>query len=132
MPDVSTKPIDEMEPTFAGAMRRVRAELGISAFGVQTVDLPPDFDRYPWHDHAESGQEELFLALRGDGVLEVEGGERYPLEPEVPVRVGPAERRRVLSGPRGIRVLIVGATPEQPYSPPDFSQLGAADPMART
>ncbi|HEV2811658.1 MAG TPA: cupin domain-containing protein [Solirubrobacteraceae bacterium] len=132
MPDVTTKPFNEMESTFLGAMRRVRAELGLSSFGVQTVDLPPDFDRYPWHDHAEEGQEELFVALRGGGWLEIESGERYELKPDLPVRVGPAERRRVVSGPEGIRMLIVGGTPDRAYSPKEFSQLGAPDPMAAT
>src|SRR3712207_717485 len=111
MPDVTTKPIDEMEATLAGAMRRVRDELGIQSFGVQTVDLPPDFDRYPFHDHTQDGQEELFVALRGDGVVELGSGERFALTPDVPVRVGPGEQRRVLSGPDGIRMLIVGGTP---------------------
>ena len=131
MPDVTTKPIDEMETTFMGAMRRVRAELGVTSFGVQTVDLPPDFDRYPLHDHADDGQEELFVALRGDGVLELGTGERFPLTPDRPVRVGPGEQRRVLSGAAGIRMLIVGGTPGRPYAAPEFSESGAPDPMAR-
>jgi hypothetical protein len=132
VPDVTTKRIDEMEATFGGAMRRVRAELGLSGFGVQVIDLPPDFERYPFHDHRDDGQEELFVALRGDGVVELESGERYPLAHDQPVRVGPAERRRVLSGPKGIRMLVVGGTPGSAYEVPDFSRLGAPDPLART
>jgi hypothetical protein len=31
-----------MERAFGGAFIRVRAELGISAFGVQVVELPPN------------------------------------------------------------------------------------------
>ena len=131
MPDVTTKPIDEMETSFLGAMRRVRAELGVTSFGVQTIDLPPDFDGYPWHDHAEEGQEELFLALRGGGWLEVESGERYELTPDLPVRVGPAERRRVVSGPEGIRMIVVGGVPGRAYTVKESSELGAPDPMAR-
>src|SRR3712207_1325315 len=121
-----------MESTFRGSMRRVRAELGVRSFGVQTVDLPPGFDRYPFHDHTHDGQEELFMALRGDGFVELESGERFPLSPDVPVRVGPAERRRVLAGPEGIRILIVGGTPGAAYEEPEFSRLGAGDPLQRT
>ena len=131
MPDVTTKPIDEMESTFAGSMRRVRAELGVRSFGVQTIDLPPDFDRYPFHDHADDGQEELFMALRGEGVVELESGERFRLAADVPVRGGPQERRRVLSGPEGIRILVVGGTPGAAYEAPEFSALGAPDPLRR-
>jgi hypothetical protein len=130
VPDVTTKPIDEMETTFGGAMRRVRAELGLTGFGVQVVDLPPDFERYPYHDHRDDGQEELYIALRGDRVVELETGERYPLSPDEPVRVGPAESRRVLSGPHGIRMLIVGGTPGSAYEIPEFSRLGSPDPLA--
>jgi mannose-6-phosphate isomerase-like protein (cupin superfamily) len=131
VPDVTTKPIDEMETTFGGAMRRMRAELGLTGFGVQVIDLPPDFERYPFHDHDDDGQEELFIALRGDGAVELDSGERYLLSRDQPVRVGPGERRRVLSGPRGIRLLVVGGTPGSAYEAPDFSRLGAPDPLAR-
>jgi mannose-6-phosphate isomerase-like protein (cupin superfamily) len=131
VPDVTTKPINEMEATFGGAMRRVRAELGLTGFGVQVIDLPPDFERYPFHDHRDDGQEELFIALRGDGVVELESGERYPLTSDQPVRVGPAERRRVLSGSEGIRMLVVGGTPGSAYEIPEFSRLGSPDPLAR-
>jgi mannose-6-phosphate isomerase-like protein (cupin superfamily) len=132
MPDVTAKPIDEMETTFAGAMKRVRAELGLTGFGVQVIDLPPNFERYPFHDHTDDGQEELFVALRGDGVVELESGERFPVSAHEPVRVGPNERRRVLSGGEGIRLLVVGGTPGAAYAIPEFSRLGAPDPLART
>ena len=75
MPDASSKRIDEMEATFRGSMRKVRAELGLTSFGVQTVDLPPNFDRYPWHDHVADDQEEMYIALEGNGTLELESGE---------------------------------------------------------
>lgn len=45
-------------------MRKVRAELGLTSFGVQTVDLPPDSTHHPWHDHAQDGQEEMYIALQ--------------------------------------------------------------------
>jgi quercetin dioxygenase-like cupin family protein len=112
-------------------MRKVRAELGLSSFGVQTVDLPPNFDGYPWHDHAEEGQEELYVALRGDAQLEVEGGDAVELVPgETVVRVGPGERRRVVSGPQGTRVLVVGGVPGAAYKAWARTELGAPDPAA--
>jgi mannose-6-phosphate isomerase-like protein (cupin superfamily) len=132
MPDVTAKPIDEMETTFGGAMRRVRAELGVTGFGVQVIDLPPNFERYPFHDHEDDGQEELFLALRGDGVVELDSGERFAVSADEPVRVGPGERRRVVSGAEGIRLLVVGGTPGSAYAIPEFTRLGAPDPLARS
>ena len=129
MADYAVKRIDEMDAAFLGAFKRARAELGVESFGMQVIDLPPNFDQYPAHDHADSGQEEVFLALRGSGEIEI-GEERLPLDPDHIVRVGPAENRKVVSGPEGIRLLALGGTPGQVYEAPEVSQIGAPDPMA--
>lgn len=131
VPDYTAKRVDDMEGLYRGAMRKVRAELGLSSFGVQTVDLPPSFEGYPWHDHEHDGQEELYLALQGSGVLEVEGGDPVELRPgENLVRVGASARRRVMPGPEGIRLLVVGGVPGSSYAAKDFTELGAPDPAA--
>jgi mannose-6-phosphate isomerase-like protein (cupin superfamily) len=129
MADCAVKRIDEMDTAFLGSFKRARAELGVESFGMQVIDLPPDFDRYPEHNHADSGQEEVFVALRGSGAVEV-GDERLPLDAESIVRVGPTETRKVVSGPEGIRLLALGGTPGQVYEAPAVSQIGAPDPMA--
>lgn len=130
MADYAVKRIDEMDAAYLGAFKRARAELGVEAFGMQVIDLPPNFDGYPEHDHAESGQEEVFLALRGSGEITI-GEERAPLDADHIVRVGPAETRKVVSGPEGVRILALGGTPGQVYEAPDLTQLGAPDPMAK-
>lgn len=130
MADYAVKRIDEMETAFLGAMKRARAELGVESFGMQVIDLPPNFDRYPAHDHADIGQEEVFVALRGSGAIEI-GDERVPLDSESIVRVGPNESRKVVSGPEGIRILALGGTPGQPYEAAEVTKLGAPDPMAQ-
>jgi len=129
MADYAVKQIDEMETTFMGGMKKARAELGVESFGMQVIDLPPNFDRYPDHDHADSGQEGVFVALRGSGQVEI-GAERVPLDPDHIVRVGPAETRKVVSGPEGIRLLALGGTPGQVYEAPEVTRIGAPDPMA--
>ena len=129
MTDYTAKRIDEMEGLYRGAMRKVRAELGLSSFGVQTVDLPPNFDRYPWHDHSEEGQEELYIALRGRATLEFEDGEPVELVPgETVVRVGAETRRQVVAGPEGVRLLVIGGVPGKAFEAKDFTELGALDP----
>jgi mannose-6-phosphate isomerase-like protein (cupin superfamily) len=60
------------------------------------------------------GQEEVYVALRGSGTLEADG-EQYPIDPDHIVRVGPAVGRKVISGPDGLRLLALGATPGEPY-----------------
>jgi hypothetical protein len=69
----TVKKIDDMEAVYLGAFKRVRAELGVESFGIQVIDLPPNFENYPEHDHAEDGQEEVFTALRGGGEIEIDG-----------------------------------------------------------
>jgi mannose-6-phosphate isomerase-like protein (cupin superfamily) len=129
MADYTAKRIDDMEAVFRGSFKRVRAELGVEAFGIQVIDMPPRLDGYPEHDHAESGQEEVFVVLRGDGEIEVDG-ERVPIDPETIVRVGPAARRKLWPGDSGLRVLALGGVPGQAYEPPDVSKLGEPDPLA--
>jgi len=128
--DYAMKQIDEMEATYLGGMKKARAELGVESFGMQVIDLPPNFDRYPAHDHSESGQEEVFVVLRGGGEMEI-GAERVALDADHIVRIGPEETRKVVSGPEGIRLLALGGTPGQAYEAPEVTQLGAPDPMAR-
>jgi uncharacterized cupin superfamily protein len=131
MADFTAKRIDDMEGLYGGAMRKVRAELGLSSFGVQTIDLPANFDGYPWHDHSDDGQEELYVAVRGSATLEFEGGETVTLvSGENVARVGSATRRRVVTGSEPVRLLVVGGIPGDVYAARDFTELGAPDPAA--
>ncbi len=125
MADYTAKNIDEMEAAFGGAMKKVRAELGVSSFGMQVIDLPPDYADYPEHDHEESGQEEVYAVLRGSGRIEVDG-ERIDISPDVIVRVGPAARRKVFAGPKGLRMIALGAIPGKPYEINSNTELTAA------
>jgi mannose-6-phosphate isomerase-like protein (cupin superfamily) len=131
MSDYTVKRIDEIEAIYRGSFKRVRAELGVESFGIQIIDLPPDYGHYPEHDHAESGQEEVFLALRGGGEIEIEG-ERFPIDPDHVVRVGPQAKRKLWPGPDGIRLLALGGTPGRLYEAPEVTKLGEPDPMAQS
>lgn len=116
MPDIdyTAKRIDEMEAAYGGGFVKARAELGVTSFGMQVIQMPPGFSDYPEHDHTESGQEEVFLALKGSGWIEI-GGERVDLEPGLFVRVGPQPRRKVYAGPDGIQMLALGGVPGGVY-----------------
>ena len=130
MADYTAKRIGDMEAVFRGSFYRARAELGVESFGMQVIDMPPNLTQYPEHDHAESGQEEVFVMLRGGGEIEVDG-ERVPIDPETIVRVGPGARRKLWPGGEGMRVLALGGVPGQPYELLDITKLGEPDPMAR-
>ncbi len=120
------KRIDDMEAVAFGSFKRARAELGISSFGMQVIDLPPNNDLYPEHDHANDGQEEVYVALRGSGEIEVEG-QRHRLDPETMVSVKPGAVRKVYTGDDALRMLILGGVPGKSYEPPEISALGAPD-----
>lgn len=126
----AVKKIDEMEAVYLGAFKRARAELGVESFGMAIIDLPPNFENYPEHDHEHDGQEEVFLALRGSGEIEI-AGERFRLDPDHVARVAPGVKRKVWPGPDGVRLLALGGVPGGEYVAPDNSKLGEPDPMAR-
>ena len=102
MGEYTVKRIDDMEAVFLGAFKRARAELGVESFGLQVIDMPPNFENYPEHDHANDGQEEVFMAIRGGGEIEI-AGERFPLDPDHMVRVASGTMRKVWPGPDGMR-----------------------------
>ncbi len=127
MSDYTTKHIKDMEAAFGGGFVKARAELGVTSFGMQVIQMPANYEDYPLHDHAESGQEEVFLALKGSGWIEIEG-ERVALDPDVFVRVGPEPKRKVFSGPEGLRMLALGAAPGKAYEINQMTELEGASP----
>ena len=127
MPDFTLSAIDDMEAVVFGSFKRARATLGVESFGMQVIDLPPGATQYPEHDHAHDGQEEVFIALLGEGEIEIEG-DRHVLNPDTMVRVGPAPKRKVWPGPQGMRLLVLGGRPGHLYQAPEVSKLGAPDP----
>jgi mannose-6-phosphate isomerase-like protein (cupin superfamily) len=120
--------IDEIESIAFGTFLRARAALGISAFGLQILDLPPNLEQYPAHDHAEDGQEEVYVVLRGSGEIELDG-ERHPLGPENLVSIQPGTKRKLWPGPDGLCVLAIGGKAGSAYEPKGLSELGAPDPF---
>ena len=121
----TVKAIDEMQAHFHGAVKLAAAELGIESFGLQVLDFPPGFTDYPEHDHAEDGQEEVYVVLRGSGEFEVDG-ERVSLDPGRMLRVAPEAKRRLEPGADGIRILAIGSTVEGRYERPADFQLSHA------
>jgi hypothetical protein len=129
MTTYAVKKIDEMEGIYGGAFKRAHAELGLESFGMQIIDMPPNYENYPEHDHEQDGQEEVYVTLRGSGELEI-AGKRFPLDADHVARVGPGVMRKVWPGAEGIRILVLGGNASQIYEPPDITKLGEPDPMA--
>jgi mannose-6-phosphate isomerase-like protein (cupin superfamily) len=142
MTDVTVKRFDEMESAVGGMFVRARAELGVRAFGMQVLNLPPHFDQpFSAHRHrdlppelafADHGQEEVYVPLRGRGTL-IAGADRWELTPGMAVRVGAGETRQIVTGDEPLQFLAIGGTPGRAYEAPAFTELGAGDepPAAR-
>jgi len=85
----------------------VARELGAAAIRMNQFDNQPGQESKE-HDEVESGQEEIYTAVRGSGVIRV-AGEEVPLVPGRYVLVPPDEVRQVVAGPEGLSYVIVGA-----------------------
>jgi quercetin dioxygenase-like cupin family protein len=98
-----------------GAVRFLRRRLGATAFGINQFELGPGAAGLE-HDEAETGQEEVYVVLRGAGVLRV-AGEELELRPGRYVRVAPGVVRQPVAGPEGLAWVALGAIPGGVYSP---------------
>lgn len=128
--DVTVAAIDEMEGIHGGIARRARATLGVSAWGMQVLTLPPDWGDYPNHNHDENAfdpnQEEVYIPISGSATL-VAGDEQFQLVPGVMARVGPEQDRQVRPGADGIRMIVLGGRPGS-FEAPSWTELGAPPP----
>jgi uncharacterized cupin superfamily protein len=115
----AARSIDELPSLWDGFAKLVGAGLDITAFGANIMDLPPDYATKS-HDEAETGQQELYVALRGSGAVVI-GGERLPLDAGHLVAVDAGTDRVLASGPEGLRVLCVGGVPGGVYERPDWA-----------
>ena len=129
MPDVTVKRTEDFETYFLGALAKVRSGLGVESFGMQLLRMPPNIDRYPEHDHSHDGQEEVYVTLEGMATL-IAGGEEHRLEPGVWARVGPGEKRKIVTGADSVTILALGGIPGKAFDPASFTNEGEPDPLA--
>ena len=117
MADVTVKQFDELDSHEGkGRFCFAASSLGVTAWGMNLERFPPDYDGYPDHDHAEDGQEEVFVPLEG-GATMTAGGETWELRPGTMARVGPSEKRKIVPGADGVTMLVIGGTPGAAYEP---------------
>ena len=95
---------------FDGRRTPVTQALGAVTIKANQFDSQPNEASHE-HDEQRSGQEELYVVLRGSGDLLIDG-ETVALEPGRYVLVGPAARRQVVAGLEGLSYLVIGAMVE--------------------
>ena len=109
---------DEMERT--GNWFLVRRSLGLSAFGMNLVEIPPG-EQIPVHDETARDQEEVFVVLDGDAEVVVDGVP-HPAPPGTFVRLDPPAVRTVRNaGGEPVMLLIASAPRGSGYEPPDWA-----------
>jgi mannose-6-phosphate isomerase-like protein (cupin superfamily) len=118
------KRIDELASINHGAVKLAGDELGVQSFGLQVLDLPPDFADYPEHDHAHDHQEEVYVVLEGSAEFEV-AGERVGADAGSMLWVGPDSKRKLAAGPYGVRILAIGCTADGSYERPESFRVAA-------
>ena len=98
----------------------VRRSLGLSSFGINTVELPPG-EAIPEHDETDRMHEEVFLVLEGTPTMVVNGTD-HPLEPGSFARLDPEPKRTVRNDSDALaRVLIISAPTTSGYESMDWA-----------
>lgn len=111
---LTIRTVDELER--AGSWALARRSLGVTAFGLNVVDIAPG-DAIPEHDEVDRDQEEVFLTLSGAPTLVVDGAD-HALPEGTFARLDPEPRRTVRNdGGAPARVLIMSAPRTSGYEP---------------
>lgn len=92
-----------------GVFKPLRQPLGVTAFGINQLELPPGAEG-PEHDHVTDGQEEVYVIVRGAGTIRVDGVESE-LRPGHYVSLSPDARRQMVAGDQGLAWVGVGCQP---------------------
>lgn len=90
-----------------GVFKPLTAKLGVAGFKLNQLELPAGQEG-PEHDHAESGEEEVYAVVAGSGVLRIDG-EEVALQPGHFVYCPPAARRQMVAGSDGLTWIGIGS-----------------------
>lgn len=111
----TTDDIDSVVPDEYGGMWFFREPLDCENLGISLLELEPEGRGKP-HDHADDGQEEVYLVVDGELTIALGGGDDEPPAEERTLTAGEAirvgsETWRALSnrGDEPVRVVVAGA-----------------------
>jgi mannose-6-phosphate isomerase-like protein (cupin superfamily) len=119
---IKLKAISDIAP-YAGPnaipgirFRAAARELGVTAWGMNVIEIDAGCTGYPEHDHTHDGQEEVYVVLRGSGHVEA-NSERFEVSVGAMVHVAATTKRKFFPGPSGLTLLAIGGTPGKAYEP---------------
>jgi quercetin dioxygenase-like cupin family protein len=90
-----------------GAVRFVRRELGVEAFGVNWFELAPNAEGLE-HNEQDSQQEEVNVVIEGGGRWRIDG-EEIEVKRGTVMRFDPETTRCAIAGPDGMTFVAIGA-----------------------
>ncbi len=90
-----------------GAVRFVRRELDVEAFGINWFELPPNTEGHE-HDEQDSQQEEVNVVIEGAGRWRIDGDE-IDVKRGTVLRFDPETTRCPIAGPEGMTFVAIGA-----------------------
>lgn len=111
---------EEMEGSGGCTWHLARKSLGAEAFGFNIVDIDPGGE-IPAHDESESGQEEVFIVLEGEGTI-VAGDDEHPAPAGTFCVYAPETHRTIRNTSEApLRALLIGVAPDSSYEAPGWA-----------
>jgi quercetin dioxygenase-like cupin family protein len=107
---------ETMEGSGEATWHLARRALGTDSFGYNLVEIGPG-GQLPEHDHAESGEVEVYAILEGDAVMRLDGAE-HPAPAGTFASIEPPAKRTILNrSDAPVTALLIGVMPEGGYEP---------------
>jgi uncharacterized cupin superfamily protein len=103
----TVEPVPGPHPAASPYDRGVGTALGVGAFGIYQVELPPGAETVR-HDHADDKAEDVYAIIRGHGTVVVDD-EEVPVGPGQFIAVTPDSMRHVRAGDAGLVFIAVCA-----------------------
>ena len=107
---------DVIEGSGGCTWHLARKSLGADAFGFNIVVIEPGGE-LPAHNESESGEEEVYIVLEGEGTIVADGSE-HPAPAGTFVRYSPPVERTIRNKSQApVRALLIGVPEGSGYEP---------------
>ena len=116
------EPAPGPHPASSPYDKGVGQALGVRAFGIYQVELPPGAETMQ-HNHTDDGAEDVYAVIDGTGTVIVDGQD-VPVGPGEYIAVTPESTRHVRAGDSGLILIAVCAAPQRAH------ELTAGPPLA--